>query len=126
MVRDDESITEAVSYLFIAMSAADSMILKEEVNIAEKLASDFDISQTLWRKGLDQALITFINEGWDHLPRVIEGLSEQLTVEEKEELVNDLYAIALIDDVFHPQEVKMLRQVCEAWGVDFQDYSGST
>lgn len=123
MKRDEGAITDAVSYLFIAMSAADSMILKEEVNIAEKLASDFDISLEKWKQGLDQALITFINEGWNYLPRVIEQLAPILTECEKEELVNDLYAIALIDDVIHPQEMKMLNQVCEGWGVEYQDLS---
>ncbi|MBN1390054.1 MAG: TerB family tellurite resistance protein [Candidatus Thermoplasmatota archaeon] len=112
-----DSIAQDVILLFLAVSAADCKILKEEIFIMEKCSEDYNIRREEWEAALNRSFITYFNEGDAAISSAIYRLSKSLDVKRKRELTEDLLAIALADDIFHEKEKLVIKMVCRAFGV---------
>jgi uncharacterized tellurite resistance protein B-like protein len=110
-------IARHVTLLFVAVSAADLKILKEEVFVMEKCAVDYGIGKEEWLRALSESLICYINEGDKAISEAIFSLSKILNLEQKRELIEDLLAIALADDILHEKEKFILKVVCQGFDV---------
>ena len=98
--------------LFVAVSAADRVILEEEVFVMEKCAMDYGIPEEKWPAALNESFIKYFNEGDKAISDAILALRKALNMGQKKELVEDLLAIALADDVLHEKEKDILVKVC--------------
>ena len=112
-----DEIARHVTLLFIAVSAADKQILKEEVFVMEKCALDYGIDEAKWHKALSESFIHYFNKGDAAISEAIFKLSKALDQDKKKELVEDLLAIALADDIFHEKEKLILKMVCRGFDV---------
>lgn len=110
-------IAKHVTLLFVAVSAADRRILEEEVFVMEKCALDYGIGEKEWSKALSESLILYFNEGDKAISEAIFSLSKILNREQKQELIEDLLAIALADDILHEKEKFILKMVCRGFDV---------
>ncbi|MGA1866201.1 MAG: TerB family tellurite resistance protein [Thermoplasmatota archaeon] len=115
-----DSIAQDVTLLFLAMSAADRRILKEEVFVMEKCSQDYGISREEWEAALNRSFITYFNEGDSAISNAIYRLSKALDLEKKMELAEDLLAIALADNIFHEKEKVVINIVSRAFGVQLK------
>ncbi|MEA3557901.1 MAG: TerB family tellurite resistance protein [Candidatus Thermoplasmatota archaeon] len=118
MPHTDEKEGEEISLLFLAMSAADLKILKEEIFISEKCAVDYGIKKEEWNKLLNRSFTTYFNEGEEAVKRAVDHLNGSMSLETKKELVEDLLAVALIDNNYHRKEKALLKMIASAFGVD--------
>ncbi|MEA3558710.1 MAG: TerB family tellurite resistance protein [Candidatus Thermoplasmatota archaeon] len=112
-----DEIAKHVTLLFVAVSAADKQILEEEVFIMEKCALDYGIVEEEWQEALSGSFIRYFNRGDAAISDAILKLSKALDREKKKELVEDLLAIALADNVFHEKEKLILKMVCRGFDV---------
>lgn len=119
MEEMDERLAGDISLLFVGMSAVDSTIVNEEVFLLERLSDDYSIPADIWKEKMNEAFITYINEGDKGVRDAVIRLSRELSDETKTDLVCDLYSLALVDELFHEKEEAMLRDVCSLWGVDY-------
>jgi uncharacterized tellurite resistance protein B-like protein len=110
-------IARHVTLLFVAVSAADMKILKEEVFVMEKCAVDYGIGKEEWLQALSESLIYFINEGDKAVSEAIFYLTNNLNREQKRELIEDLLAIALADEILHEKEKFFLKMVCRGFDI---------
>lgn len=109
-----------VTLLFLAVSAADREIIKEEVFLMEKCALDYGIKEEDWCKGLNESFVTYFNQGDAAVSAAILRLSKSLDKDQKKEFIEDLLAIALADDIFHENEKKIIKRVCKVFDVHFK------
>jgi uncharacterized tellurite resistance protein B-like protein len=113
-------IAKHVTLLFLAVSAADRKILEEEVFLMEKCAADYDIKEDEWEVALNESFIKYFNQGEKAVLESILFLSTILDKNQKKELAEDLLAIALVDDVFHPNEKRIIKKVCKGFGINLK------
>lgn len=113
-------IARHVTLLFLAVSAADRKILEEEVFLMEKCARDYNIGEDEWELALNESFIKYFNNGEKAVLESILFLSNVLDRDHKKELAEDLLAIALVDDVFHPNEKRVIKKVCKGFGVNLK------
>jgi uncharacterized tellurite resistance protein B-like protein len=83
----------------------------------EKCAADYGIEEDDWDQALSESLIRYFNEGESAVSESIQFLSGALDMNQKRELVEDLIAIALADEVLHEKERKILVLVCRVFDV---------
>lgn len=112
-----DEIARHVTLLFVAVSAADERILREEVFIMEKCALDYGIDEEMWNKALNDSFIVFFNRGEKAVSEAIYKLSKLLTDDQRRELVEDLLAIALADNIFHDKEKSLIKKVCRGFKI---------
>jgi uncharacterized tellurite resistance protein B-like protein len=112
-----KDLAEHVTLLFVAVSAADRVILEEEVFVMEKCALDYGIPKKEWPAALNNSFIKFFNEGDRAISNSILALRRALNMKQKKELVEDLLAIALADDILHEKEKDILIKVCTGFDV---------
>jgi uncharacterized tellurite resistance protein B-like protein len=118
MPHTDEKEAEHISLLFLAMSAADLKILKEEIFISEKCTTDYGIKKEEWSELLNRSFTTYFNEGEEAVKMAAKHLNGSMNLETKKELVEDLLAVALIDNNYHKKEKALLKMIASVFGVD--------
>jgi uncharacterized tellurite resistance protein B-like protein len=113
-----------ISLLFLAMSAADRKILRDELFISEKCTMDYGIEKKEWDRILNLSFITYFNEGKKAISDAVEHLKASMDEEKRTELVEDLLAVALIDNNYHDSEKKLLEEISAAFKVPCPDPDG--
>ena len=100
------------------MSAADQKILRDEMFISEKCAVDYGIDKEEWNRLLNMSFVTYFNEGEEAVKKAVKHLNGSMNLETKKELVEDLLAVALIDNNYHEKEKALLEMIASVFGVD--------
>ncbi|MFO8050485.1 MAG: TerB family tellurite resistance protein [Thermoplasmatota archaeon] len=121
------SINEDAMYitlLFLAMSAADRKILRDELFISEKCALDYGLKEDEWESLLNLSFITYFNDGEKAISDALKHLAGSLDRKSKEELVEDLLAVALVDNSYHEKEKELLGRISGVFGVTCPDADG--
>ena len=86
----------------------------------EKCAADYSIKEDEWEVALNESFIKYFNQGEKAVLESILFLSNKLNKDQKKELAEDLLAIALVDDVFHPNEKRIIKKVCRGFGINLK------
>ncbi|MFW3146235.1 MAG: TerB family tellurite resistance protein [Thermoplasmatota archaeon] len=113
-----------ISLLFLAMSAADGKLLKDEMFISEKCALDYGIKSDQWEKTLNRAFMIYFNEGDRAVSGAIGRLKLSLSNQVRKELAEDLLAVALVDENYHDREKALLKKIVEHWEIDMPHDEG--
>ncbi len=107
----------SVAILFMAMSTADKDMRGEEGFIAEKCADEFGLTCEEWDSAVTRAADLFFKYTNEVVEEALTNLSLGLDVSSRQEIMEDLYLVAISDGALLPEEENMLRKISTRWNV---------
>ncbi len=107
----------SVAILFMAMSTADKDMRGEEGFIAEKCADEFGLTRDEWDAAVTRAADLFFKYTNEVVEEALTNLSLGLDTSAREEIMEDLYLVAISDGALLPKEEEMLRKISTRWNV---------
>ena len=89
----------------------------EEGFIAEKSADEFGLTCEEWDAAVTRAADLYFKDREGVVEKALTGLSLDLDIEARQEILEDLYLVAISDGALRPEEQEMLKGISKRWNV---------